>query len=217
MKAPKKVQASAQERALADMVASQWTDYVERFRPAEVALIKQAQLTKGERAQVKGEVAGDTAAAFKGLTRNTLSSGEQTGADVNSGKTKLSLAGDADAAGQATGLGQALAITGAEIDAEQQKVRITGFGRNLATDATANLSRGAQRATRTALAASESRFQLNQARIDAVSAVAGAGVAKYKSLKAKRIADAPLDEIKVTSQRKTSSFVDDYFYEDSKG
>ncbi len=178
MKSPKKVGPTAQETALADVSAQQWTDYVERFRPAEAALIKQAQLTEGERAQVKGEVAGDTAAAFKGLTRNTIATGEQTGADVSSGKTKLSLAGDADAAGTATGLGQAAAITGAEVDAEQQKVRIVGFGRNLATDATANLSRGAQRATRTALAASESRFQLNQSRLDAFATVAGAATRK---------------------------------------
>jgi len=199
-KSPKKVGPTAQETALADVSGQQWTDYVERFRPAEVALIKQAQLTEGERAQVKGEVAADTAAAFKGLTRNTIATGEQTGADVSSGKTKLSLAGDADAAGTARGLGQALAITGAEVDAEQQKVRIAATGRGIAHDATANLSRGARRATNTALAASESRFQRNQNNIDALFAVAGAGTAKYRShldAEKKRIADTPLNGIEL--------------------
>lgn len=179
MKAPKKEPPTQQERALAAVSSAQWTDYVERFRPAEVALIKKAQLTSGERAQVKGEVAADTASAFKGLARDTVAKGAQSGANVSSGKTKLNLAGDATAAGVARGVGQAAAITGAEVDAEQQKVRIAGFGRQLATDVTANLSRGAQRATSLALAASQARFQRNQATVNAAFSVAGAATRKF--------------------------------------
>ncbi len=176
---PDKPQATEQEKALADVSAAQWTDYVERFRPAEAALIRKAELTKGERAQVKGEVAADTATAFAGLSRSTVATGQQAGANVSSGKTKLGLAGDAEAAGVARGVGQAAAETGAEVDAEQQKLRIAGFGRKVATDVTANLSRGAQRATSLALAASEARFQRNQGLIDGVSAVAGAATRKF--------------------------------------
>ncbi len=216
MQSPKKEAPTAQERALTDVSLASWTDYVERFRPAEIALIKKAEFTAGEKAQVKGEVAADTASAFSGLNRDTISSGEQTGADVSSGKTKLGLAGDAQAAGTARGLGQAVAVTGGEIDSEQQKVRIAATGRNLAHDATANLSRGAQRATSLALAASEARFSRNQSNIDAMFAVAGAGTRKYQLNKQAKIDATPLNEIDVTSTRKPTD-LSGYFYEDAKG
>ena len=83
----KKVGPTAQERALSDVSLSSWNDYVERFRPAEAALIKKAEFTAGEKAQVKGEASADTHAAFAGLSRDTVAKGGQAGADVNSGKT----------------------------------------------------------------------------------------------------------------------------------
>jgi len=193
-KAPSKEQPTASERALAAVSQSQWTDYVERFRPAEAAMIKKAQLTEGERAQVKGEVAADTAAAFKGLSRDTVAKGAQSGANVSSGKTKLSLAGDAIAQGEVRGVGQAVAETGAEIDAEQQKLRIVGHGRQVATDVTSNLSRGAQRATSLALAASQARFQRNLDTVDAVASVAGAATRKLNKPK-KFLSQADADAV----------------------
>lgn len=178
-KAPKKQGPSAQERALADVSKAQWNDYVKRFRPAEAALAKDAQLTAGERARVKGEVAADSEAAFKGLTRATVAGGTAAGAKADSSKTKLSLAANADAKGAARGVGQSIAETGAEIDAQQRAVQIAGFGRGVATDVTRNLSRGARRATQLALMSADARFQTNLARTDAISSVAGAATRKF--------------------------------------
>jgi len=180
-KAPKKQKPTAQEQALAQVSSAQWTDYKARFRPAEEALAKNAELTSGERARVKGEVSADTAAAFKGMTRSTITAGAQAGAQASSGKTKLSLAADASAAGKARGVGQAVAETGAEIDEQGRQLQIAGFGRGVAQNVTANMSRGAQRATRLALAASEAKFQRNEANLAAVASVAGAATRKWGS------------------------------------
>ena len=186
-KAPKKQGPTAAETALAEVSSAQWNDYVARFRPAEAALAKDAELTKGEIARVKGEVSADTEAAFKGLTRATIASGEAAGADVSSGKTKLSLAANADAKGTAKGVGQSVAKTGAEIDSQGRRVQIAGFGRGVATDVTRNLSRGAQRATGLALAESNARFQTQLARNDAFATVAGGAAAKFRSIRENKL------------------------------
>ncbi len=178
-KAPRKVQASAEEKALGESSIGMWNDYVSRFRPAEAALAKDAILTPGERASIKGGVSGDVGEAFKGLTRSTISSGEISGADVNSGKTKLSLAGDAEARGKATGIGQNVADVTAGLDEEQKKLQIVGFGRDIQTDTTRFAARGAQRATSVAIAASNASFQRNQARTDAVAGIAGAAFRRF--------------------------------------
>ena len=180
MKSPKKQGPTAEETALREVSSQQWNDYVERFQPAEAALIKKAEFTAGEKAQVKGEVAGDVAAAFKGATRNTVSSHGAGGADVSSGKTKLSLAADASAAGTAKGVGQGIAVAGGQVDSDQMKLKIAGIGRGVAHAATADLSREARGATRLALAASQARFEKNQAIVEGVATVAGAATKKFQ-------------------------------------
>ena len=185
-KKPKKQAATPEEVELQRVSSSSWNDYVARFRPAEAALAKQAKLTAGERAQVKGEVSADVAEAFKGLTRDTIASGGRAGADVSSGKTKLGLAADARAAGTARGVGASIAETGAEIDESEQLLGIAATGRGLANTATANLSRGAHRATNLALAASNAKFERNRALVQGISAIAGAGAAKYLEVRGKK-------------------------------
>ncbi len=205
MKAPRKVKASAQETALGESSIGMWNDYVSRFRPAEAALAKEAELTAGERAGIKGAVAGDVAAAFKGLTRSTVASGQQSGADVNSGKTKLSLASDAEARGKATGIGQNVAEVTAGLDEEQKKLGIVGFGRDVQTDTTRFAARGAQRATTVALAASNANFARNTARTEALFGIAGAATKKFGlDKKFKDIFQGDLEEIEVTGQRRGS-------------
>lgn len=185
-KAPSKQPPTAQERALADVADSTWNDYIARFRPAEAALIKKAEFTAGEKAQVQGEASADAASAFKGLSRDTVAKAGQAGANVGSGKTKFGLAADAEAAGGAVGLGKAAAVTGGELDSEQQKLRIAGFGRKVAAGTMANLSRGAQRATSLALAASQAKFDRNNAIVEGISAVAGAATRKYQLAQEKK-------------------------------
>jgi hypothetical protein len=194
MESPKDPGPTQQEQALASVSSHERNDYVTRFRPAEKALAKKAEFTEGERAQVKGAVAADTAAAFKGLDRSTIASGGIAGADVSSGKTKLSLAGDATAAGHAKGVGQSIAETGGKVDSEQQRLKIAGFGRGVAAGVTANLQQGAVRATRLALASSEAKFQSNAQNALVAASVAGAATAKFGS----NLFDGDLQEIKVT-------------------
>lgn len=180
MKAPPKEKATAGELALKDVSRQKEADYQSRFRPAERALIKDAELTKGERAQVKGEASADTAAAFKGMDRSTISAGAQAGAQGSSGKTKLSLAADAATAGQVGGIGQAMAEAGAEVDSQGRQIQAVGFGRDVSQRVTANLNREGVRATNLALAASEARMMKNTARLDAAASVAGAATRKYQ-------------------------------------
>jgi len=185
-KSPKKQGPTAQETALAEVSQQQWGDYVARFRPAEAALIKKAAFTAGEEASVKGQVAADAAAAFKGMARNTTAAGEIAGARANSGKTKMSLAADALSEGTARGVGKAQAELGGRLDSDLQKVRIAGIGRKIATDATADMSRGARRATSLALAESAAKAERNAATIDAAATIAGASFKKYQLNKAKK-------------------------------
>lgn len=179
-KGPEIVGPTAAETALAEVSKARWDVYVEDFRPAEIALAQNAELTKGEKARVKGEVSADTAAAFKGLARSTIAAGAASGANVASGKTKFSLATDAAAAGATKGLGQTAAITGAELDAEGKQLQIVQFGHDVASNTIANLSRGAQRATTVALAAADAKFERNNARLSAVSTIAGAVSERYQ-------------------------------------
>lgn len=181
MKSPKTSDfaATPEEIELRRVSGAQWNDYVSRFRPAEAALAKSVELTAGERAQVKGEVSADTAAAFKGLSRETISATGQAGADVSSGKTKLSLAGNTQAAGRSRGVGQAIAETGAEIDETSKQLGLVALGRDIATDVTSDLSRGARRATGLALAESAAKRAKNEALLGAFSTVAGAATRKF--------------------------------------
>lgn len=178
MKSPDKPKATAQEKALEQTSVAQWNDYVARYRPAEAELVRRAQTTAGERARVQGEVAGDVAESFKGLTRSTISSGGQVGADAASGRVKFALADDAEAQGRAQGLGRGVALTGARLDEDAQKLRIAGFGRQLATDATADLSRGARRATSLALNQAQDRFSRNATDLEVLGTIAGAASAR---------------------------------------
>lgn len=182
-----------QERALADRSEAQWLDYVERFRPAEVELIKRAQFTKGERASVEGQAATDAAAAFKGTTRASHAGAGSK--QIGSGRSKMSLAADANALGQARGLARGMAATGGELDSEQQKVKIAAMGRGIAHEATANMARGAQRATNLSLASADARFQSNLAKRELIATVAGAATRKYgkKLFKGDRVEDTTAD------------------------
>lgn len=188
-KGPEIVGPTAAETALAEVSKARWDVYVEDFRPAEIALAQNAELTKGEKARVKGEVSADTAAAFKGLARSTIAAGAASGANVASGKTKFSLATDAAAAGATKGLGQTAAITGAELDAEGKQLQIVQFGHDVASNTIANLSRGAQRATTVALAAADAKFERNNARLSAVTTIAGAVSERYQINKTQGILD----------------------------
>ncbi len=210
MKGPKKVKQTASERAFENMSNAAWNDYVKTFRPAEAALAKNATLTAGERAGIKGAVSADTAEAFKGLTRDTISSSGQAGADVSSGKTKLSLAQDAQTAGATRGIGQSIAETGAEIDESEQRVGIVATGRGFANNAIANSARGAQRATRLAIASSNAKFERNRALIEGAATIAGAATAKgiegYKKSKRNKFADSLLIDTSGFSKKHSGSF-----------
>lgn len=179
MKSPSKQGPSAEERQLSAQSAATWNDYVARFRPAEAALAKKAEFTAGESAQVQGEASADTAAAFKGLSRNTVATGGISGADVNSGKTKLNLAGDALAEGKTRGAATNAAEIGGRLDSEMQGMGIVATGRGQANMAMSNLSQGAQRATQLALAESQAKFERNQAAVNSIAAVAGAATRKF--------------------------------------
>lgn len=181
MKSPKKPKATAEEKELERVSVAQWNDYAARYRPAEAELIRRAELTEGEKARVTGEAAADTAGAFKGLTRSTVASNLATGADASSGRNKFALAADAQGFGEARGLGAGAALTGARIDSDVQKVGIAGLGRQIATGATADLSRGARRATNLALAAADAKHQRNLNRLSAAATIAGAGFHRAKS------------------------------------
>ena len=178
MKAPKQEQ-KEQERALNEVSVAQWTDYVARYQPAEAELIKRSELTAGERASLKGQVAGDVSSAFKGLTRDTLATSEQSGAGIESGKAKFSLAANADAKGRALGTGQVLAERGAEVARDQQQAGISALGRGIAADVTQNMARGARIATRVGMAEAAGRFSRNSQLLDTSAAVAGAAWKKW--------------------------------------
>ncbi len=186
MKKPKKQGPTAQEKALEQVSIAQWNDYVARFRPAEAELARRAEFTEGEKLAARGMASADSAAAFKGLTRQTVLAQSVSGADESSGRTKLAMAGNAEAQGRARGLAGAAAVTGQKIQSDAERLGITAIGRNIASQATSDMAAGARRATSLALAASEAKFARNEALVDAVGLVAGAGVRRYQLNKQKK-------------------------------
>ena len=177
-KAPK-ARETPEERALKEVSIAQWNDYVNLYQPAEAELMKRAELTAGELASVKGQASADTAAAFKGLTRSTQAASEASGADLSSGKSKFSLAADADARGTAGGLSQVAAEIGAKSQADKQQAGIVALGRQVAADVTADMSAGARRASRVSMAQAAGKYERNAAAIGAAATVAGAAYRKW--------------------------------------
>lgn len=184
---------SEEEKATKEVSIAQWNDYYSRFVPAEAELIRRSELTAGERASVKGQVAGDVASSFAGLTRGTLAAGESSGADASSGKTKFALASNADARGRALGLGQAAAETGAEATRDQQQAGLTALGRSGAAEITSDLSRAARRTQAVSLATAAAKWERNQAWINTAAVIAGAGTRKYQLHKEKTQRNAKID------------------------
>jgi len=179
MKAPSKQQASAEERALKDVATSSWNVYTSSYIPAEAALAKTAEMKQGEVESIKGQANADTAAAFKGMARQTQVSHQISGADEQSGKSKFALAGDAEAQGKATGLTKAGAKTNLQISKDQQKLGVVAIGRDQASGAIADMSANARRTTRLALAARDARQAKNSALIMGAATVAGAAARKF--------------------------------------
>ena len=178
-KGPKVPGPSPEEIALKEVSIAQHNDWVKRFVPAESELIRRSELTAGEKASVRGQAATDVASAFKGLTKGTITAGEAGGADVSSGKTKMSLAGNADARGQAIGMGTVAGELGAMAAQDKQQAGIAAMGRDIAADATASFAQGARRASKVALATAAAKWETNVAAVNAGMAVAGAATRKY--------------------------------------
>jgi hypothetical protein len=191
MKAPK-VKPTEAEKALERVSVSQWNDYVGKFRPAEAALAKKIELTEGERAQVKGQVAADTAAAFKGVARSTTVATSVAGANVASGRSKFTLAENIRAEAKAKGVGQAGAETGAEISEVQGKQRLAAFGRGVSADVTENLQSGAVRATNLALAEARAKFAKNESVLESASTLAGFAFKKFRTFQQSKAVDKSL-------------------------
>ena len=181
-KAPKDPGPSEADRAQVEVSEATWTDYVERYRPAEAQLVKRAQYSAGERSRVRGEVSGDAAAAFKGLARKTVSASGQAGQKVGSGSLVAALAGNAGAQGEVTGVGKAAADLGGRLKSEGDKLGVTAIGRNVVAGVQTNLSQAAQRQTQVALQKSMLKAALQNQKIELGAAVLGAGVRKGKGL-----------------------------------
>ena len=103
MKKPKKQGPTAQEKALEEVSIATWNDYVERFQPAEAELARRAEFTEGEKLAARGMANAEAAAAFKGLTRDTMAAQLVSGADESSGRSKFAMAGNAEGEGRAKG------------------------------------------------------------------------------------------------------------------
>jgi hypothetical protein len=180
MKKPKMQKATAQEKALTKMGIDTWNGYVSDFMPAEAEMARRAEFTASEKAAAKGMASADTAAAFKGLNRDTIKTQSMVGADESSGRTKFAIAGNAEAEGKAKGLSAAAASVTGEIQSDYDQLGVMATGRDVAFSSMADMAAGARRATGLALAASQAKFAKNEALVNAAGVVAGAGVRRYQ-------------------------------------
>lgn len=188
---PKDPGPSQADMAQVAVAGHQWNDYMTRFAPAEAELVKRSEFTAGERARVRGEVAADTATAFKGLARKTVSASGQAGQNLASGATKLGLAGNALAQGEATGVGRAAAELGGRLESESEKFRVSQIGRNIVSDIQSDLSKTARRQTQASLEKAMLKAQAQNQKIAAAATIMGAGVRKYGLMQE----DKPIEEI----------------------
>jgi hypothetical protein len=182
-KKPKDPGPSQADIAQVQVSQARWSHYVSQYRPAEAALVERAEFTAGERNRVRGEVAADTAAAFKGLDRKTVSAGGQAGSKVGSGSALMALAGNAEAQGGAQGVGKAAATLGGKLQSEGEKFRVTQIGQGVVSGIHSDLSQAARRQTAVANQKAFLKAQQQNARIAAAATVAGAGVRKYGIMK----------------------------------
>jgi hypothetical protein len=165
--------------AQVEVASARWDHYMANYRPAELELVRRSEFTAGEQAQVRGEVAADTAAAFSPLTRKTISAGSQAGHRAGSGSTKLDLAGNALAQGTAQGVGKAAATLGGRLESEMEQFRVTSIGQGKVSDVQTDLSRAARRSNTVSVHKAILKAEEQNQRVAAAATVAGAGVRKY--------------------------------------
>jgi hypothetical protein len=182
-KQPKDPGPSQADVAQVAVAEARWNDYVAMYRPAEAAMVKRSEFSAGERNRVRGEVSGDTGAAFKGLDRKTVSAGGQAGGKISSGSTLMALAGNAEAQGGAQGIGKAAATLGGKLQSESEKFRVTQVGSGIVSGIQSDLSQAARRQTAVANQKAFLKAQQQNAKIAAAATVAGAGVRKYGIMK----------------------------------
>jgi hypothetical protein len=181
-KAPKDPGPSQADIAAVEVAEHQWSDYVSRYRPAEVELIKRSEFTAGERARVQGEASADTAAAFSGLTRGATVASAVSGAGIGSGQHKLALADISKTAGMTKGAGKVAATLGGRLSSENEKLGITAVGRGVASNVASDLSRAGRRQTQVTLQKALLKAERQNQQIAAAATIAGAGVRKGMSM-----------------------------------
>jgi hypothetical protein len=179
-KKPKDPGPSQADIAQVQVAEASWNDYVSTFRPAEAEMVKRSEFTAGERSRVRGEVAADTATAFKGLTQKTVSASGQAGQKIGSGSLLADLAGNASAQGEATGVGKAAATLGGRLQSEGEKFRVTQTGRNIVSNIQSDLSQAARRQTAVSLQKAQLKAAIQNQKVTAAATIAGAGARKFK-------------------------------------
>jgi len=157
--------------------------YDKSFKPIEEAMIKRTEYTAGERNRVRGNVAADTAAAFKNLSRQTVSAGGQSGAKIGSGSMLMSQAGNVSAQGAATGVGRAAADLGGRLQSENEQFVASQLGQNMSAQLQTNLAMVGQRQNQVSMQKAFLKAQEQNQRMEAAGAIAGSAAAKYMHVK----------------------------------
>lgn len=183
MSKPKKAKKTAQEKALEQASIKKHQSYVELFRPAEAKFIEQIKVTQGEREQIRGRVAADSAAANKETQKLTRGAQRARGAEAGSGASILAQAGASIKTGTVRGKGVAAADQGAVDAGLTGQVKAVAFGEGIAQDALINTAQGAERATRQIIADVENKNAIRANLIGAAGTVAGAGFEELRNKK----------------------------------
>lgn len=205
MSKPKKAKKTEQEKTLEIISIKKHESYVKLFRPAEKKFIEQIQVTQGEREQIRGRVAADSAAANKDTQKLTRAAQRARGGEAGSGASILAQADASRSTGSTRGLGVAAADVGAVDAGLTGQVKAVAFGENIAHDALINVSQGAERATRQIIADVANKNAIRENLFGAAGTIAGAGFEATRNKKKeaklrKTLADAGVSQKDIEAQ-----------------
>lgn len=181
----KKEPPTAQEKALAEVGAEKFNDYVDNGLP---------------RAVETREAIRATGAKLSDAAMVTSAGVEQAGADqratfrrVTGGGSDGFTRGDYDAAMAAS---KAEALTGAREGTQdletQGEQKLAAFGRKLSDDTQLSLSQSGRRATQAAVNDATRRFEAGQSKLAAAATIAGAGIGAYGQYRGRQRQDKQL-------------------------
>lgn len=170
---------TSQERSLAKNAANEWSDYVQRYIPAQNEFLRQLEVTPGMEGAAHSQVHADARIAQGGHAQQMHAGLSSQGVAPGAGRSVMARGALESGTREASGLGGAAMAQGLYDREIAGKTKMTAFGRGLTDTASLSTAQAGQRATSAGISAMQRRIdERNNLKGLAVGA-AGMGAAHY--------------------------------------